>query len=507
MFESAMGLTSPPEVIARFDELFERHYPSTTPESAALLDRICASWRAQNRAAAAQLAAMGELFGYRLARCSDTEEWAIDTEEAVCAEVAAALRISQALASSQLRYARAMRERLPELAEVFKAGDIDSRTFQTIVYRTDLINDRDVLATVDAQLAAYVVRWPSMTRRRLAGQIDKIVAKADADAVRQRKERHAEREVWFTDLESGISEIHGSLLSPDAHALEKRLTALAATVCEHDPRNREQRRADALGALAAGADRLACRCVRADCSAGKRPAATPVVIHVIAEHATITAGGAAPASEVGADGLIPPELITELAKSSKLVPLVHPADAPPESGYVPSAALANFVRCRDLTCRWPGCDRPAHDCDLDHTIPHADGGPTHASNLKCYCRTHHLVKTFWGWRDQQLPDATVILTSPSGQTYVTTPGSALLFPSLCLSTGGMPAPEADPPVDYCGDRTAMMPKRRRTRAQNRAHRIATERRQNRHARTTRQTDRISYFGPAPPETDHDPPPF
>ena len=49
-------------------------------------------------------------------------------------------------------------------------------------------------------------------------------------------------------------------------------------------------------------------------------------------------------------------------------------------------------------------DRPALECDLDHTIPHADGGPTHASNLKCYCRTHHLVKTFWGWRDQQLPD-------------------------------------------------------------------------------------------------------
>jgi hypothetical protein len=99
-------------VIARFDELFERRHPSPTPESAVLLDRICASWRAQNRAAAAALVAVGELFGYRLARCSDTEEWAIDSEEAVSAELAAALRISQGLAGSQLRYARAMRERL-----------------------------------------------------------------------------------------------------------------------------------------------------------------------------------------------------------------------------------------------------------------------------------------------------------------------------------------------------------------------------------------------------------
>jgi hypothetical protein len=440
------------EVHAWFDEYFERRHPSTTAQSAAMVDRICTATRLENRAAAAQLAAIGELFGYRLSRCSDTEEWAVDTEEAVAAEVAAALRISQGLAGSRLRLARAMRERLRMVGKVFAAGDIDFRMFATIVYRTDLITEPDVLATVDAQLAVAVPRWPSMTRARLAGQIDKIVATADADAVRRRNERLPQREVWFTDLDGGISQIEGSLLSPDAHALDKRLTALAATVCEHDPRNREQRRADALGALAAGADRLACRCGQPDCAAGKRPAATPVVIHVIAEPAALDGRGSVRISEMGADGLIPPELVEQLAASAKLVPLVHPGCAQPESGYVPSKALADFVRCRDLTCRWPGCDRPAADCDLDHTIPYADGGPTHASNLKCYCRTHHLVKTFWGWRDQQLPDGTLILTSPAGQTYVTTPGSALLFPSLCHSTGGIPAIEAGPPLDYCGDR-------------------------------------------------------
>jgi hypothetical protein len=488
------------DVIARFDELFERRHPSTTVESAAIVDHICAATRVENRAAAAQLAAIGDLFGYRLSRCSDTEEWAVDTEEAVAAEVAAALRISQALAGSRLRLARAMRERLRMVGKVFAAGDIDFRMFATIVYRTDLITEPDVLAMVDAQLAVAVPRWPSMTRARLAGQIDKIVATADADAVRRRNEQLPQREVWFTDLDGGVSQIGGSLLSPDAHALDKRLTALAATVCERDPRNREQRRADALGALAAGADRLACRCGQPDCAAGKRPAATPVVIHVIAERAALDGRGSVRASEMGADGLIPPELVEQLAASAKLVPLVHPGHAQPELGYVPSKALADFVRCRDMTCRWPGCDHPAGECDIDHTIPHADGGPTHASNLKCYCRTHHLVKTFWGWRDRQLPDGTLILTSPAGHTYVTTPGSALLFPSLCHSTGGIPAIEADPPHDYCADRTAMMPKRRRTRAQDRAKRIAADRRQNHLARTTRS-------GPAPPHDDDEPPPF
>jgi hypothetical protein len=333
------------------------------------------------------------------------------------------------------------------------------------------------------------------------------VARADVDAVRRRIKAQRDREVWIGPDQDGRAEIGGVLLSPDAHALEKRLNALAATVCAHDPRTREQRRADALGALAAGADRLGCRCARADCAAGSRPAASPVLIHVIAERASLDGRSWAPGSELGADGLIPPELLQELAASAKLVPLIHPGDAPPETGYVPSRALADFVRCRDLTCRWPGCDAPAIGCDIDHTIPYAEGGATHAGNLKCYCRTHHLMKTFIGWAEQQLADGTLILTSPAGQTYVTTPGSALLFPSLCYSVGGMPTPEASP-QDYCAERAAMMPRRRRTRAQDRAYRVATERRRNRDARLARKTESHDYFGPAPPaEDDDDPPPF
>ncbi len=499
-----------PEQIARLEELFERHYPSTTPESAELVDRICAASRAENQAAARRLSAIGELFALRLRRCSETEEWAADTMAAVGAEVAAALRISQGLAGSYLRYARAMREQLPMVAQVFGAGDIDYRMFQTMVYRTDLITDPEIMAAVDAELALKVARWPSMSRGQLAGRIDKIVARADADAVRRRKDRQAGREIEIWESDSGMAEISGSMFATDGHALEKRLDALAATVCEHDPRTRTQRRADALGALAFGADRLSCQCARDDCAAAAKPPAGRPVIHVIADQATINGAGSAPGSLLGADGLIAPELVEELAKSARLVPLIHPADAPPEPNHTPSKALADFVRCRDLTCRWPGCDRPATECDIDHTIPYAQGGPTQASNLKCYCRTHHLVKTFWGWHDKQLPDGTLILTSPSGHTYVTTPGSALLFPSLCQPTGELTLPPASASLDdHRGDRTAMMPKRRRTRAQNRAARIAAERRQNQRARDARrQARRAALFAPAPRASDDDePPPF
>ncbi|MGE2817140.1 HNH endonuclease signature motif containing protein [Mycobacterium heidelbergense] len=478
--------------------------PSDTGESRALIDRMCAAWRTEARAVADRLDAIGELFELRRAERGEHQDWAVDTWAAVGAEVAAAFRISLAMAGSYLRYALAMRERLPLVAEVFRAGDIDYQLFQTMVYRTDLITDPDVLARVDGELAVRAPRWPSMTQGKLAGAVDRIVAAADRDAVRRHRDRMRDREVSIWESERGMSELHGSLFASDAEALDKRLDALAATVCAADPRSKDQRRADALGALAAGLEALGCQCGSSDCVAGGRAAPGPVVIHVVAEQATVEGRGTNPGSLLGADGLISAELVVELAKTARLQPLLPPGGAEPH--YTPSAKLAAFARARDLTCRAPGCDRPATECDLDHTIPFADGGATHASNIKCLCRFHHLLKTFWGWRDQQLRDGTVIWSMPDGHTYVTTPGSALLFPALCAPTGSVPTPDrAD--LDRRGDRTAMMPLRATTRAQNRAHRVNADRERNYRNRQPRPpvsvgAQEIDYV-----PTDPDPPPF
>lgn len=462
-------------------ELWSASRPTT--ESAALLDRIGDEGRTEARAAARRLVAIGELFVLRLRDSGEHADWAMDTWEAVAAQVAAALQCSIAMGSSYLRYAMALRDRLPEVGKAFLAGDIDYRAFQTVVFRTDLITDGDALTRVDALLSVRLSQSPSLTRGRLSGEVDRVVARIDRDAVRRAREVIRDRFIDVNTEETGMAYVTGSVLNTAGRALDRRLNEIADTVCEADPRTREQRRADALGALAGGADRLVCGCGSADCDATAR-ATSNVVIHVLAEQASVEGNGNAPGLVLGAEGMISAEMVAELAATAKLQPLAPPADMP-EPRYTPSAKLADFVRARDLTCRAPGCDRPAFDCDLDHTVAYQSGGWTHASNLKALCRKHHLLKTFWGWQDKQLPDGTVIWTLPSGQVYVTSPGSAILFPALTVSTGD--APQAQAAADIgCGERTAMMPIRRRTRAQQRSQRITNERNQNRNDRLIRQ---------------------
>ncbi|VEG58559.1 HNH nuclease [Mycolicibacterium aurum] len=183
---------------------------------------------------------------------------------------------------------------------------------------------------------------------------------------------------------------------------------------------------------------------------------------------------AGPAAILGG-AVIPAPVAAQLAMHATIRPLIHPGQAPPEPRYRPSRTLAEFIRCRDQTCRFPGCTRPATITDIDHTIPYPYG-PTCASNLVCLCREHHLLKTFWpGWSTQQFPDGTLVWTDPEGQRCTTYPGSRLLFPELCAPTAAVVNPRRPPPKHTAG---LTMPKRTITRADARRQRIDDERRLN-----------------------------
>jgi hypothetical protein len=325
---------------------------------------------------------------------------------------------------------------------------------------------------------------------------------------------------------------------------------MSGGVCKDDPRTVGQRRADSLGAIAAGADALTCQCGNPDCpSAGDDARAASFVINVIAEPAALDAqpdphmsgdGEAIPAAELAGraaepgthaaeaakpksaaalilgGGLIPTPLLAELIKNGATVQWVQKPDAAPETGYRPSRKTARFVRMRDMTCRFPGCDRPGEFCDIDHTTPYP-AGATHPSNIKLLCRIHHLLKTFCGWIDEQRADGTVMWTAPSGRTYVTHPGSRFFYPGWDTATAVLPAAER---AAEDGAKDVMMPRRRRTRAQDRLHQIGRERALNALERSGSAAPVASEPSRPPPDdlsdidvdvgtegSDSDPPPF
>lgn len=494
---------------------------------AALVDAIGESARAENVACARRIAAIAELYRRRAIPVQDhqgRELWRIDPWAAVTAEVAAAQSITNGAADVLLHNAIWLHEHLPRVAAVFGAGDVDFRTVRMLVTRTSLAVEPEVMAAIDRSLAEAIPKWQGLSMHKTQLAADRIVARHDPEA-RRRTDTATRSRYLDIKQQDEAAYLNGALFKSDATLLDRRLTAMAKSTCENDPRDFDQRRADALGALAAGRTALVCACGSDGCTANEDASTPSIVVHVVAEAAVLDRAdaravhGERPEDEtteivtsrerlvevireaatapkpsrpkpIGAPAFgltlggpdISANILADLAARglAELRPVVHPGDSPPEPRYRPSQALADFVRCRDLTCRFPGCDVPADLCDIDHTIPYAAGGPTHASNLTCKCRKHHLLKTFWcgpdGWRDEQLPDGTLIWTSPSGRTYRTEPGSKLVVPSLCIPTGTLNIARREQVSVWRG---AMMPTRRRTRADDRLRRIMAERNHNR----------------------------
>lgn len=436
-----------------------------------LIDAMGDAARAESGAIARRLAAVGELYARRALEWKDRQLWCADPFEAVAAEVSAAQNISRGRAATQIRYARELRERLPKIAALFSEGAIDFRMVSTIINRTSNVEDC-VIADVDAAVAHLAAAWMKLSGPKLADRIDALIAGFDPNGVRVPPEVDANRYVEVGPTTPGMGGIWANVHAADAAAFDARLDALAATVCASDPRTGMQRRSDAVGALAAGADKLMCACGSPECPVLGAGGAAPVVIHVLAEQGTVDGTGRSPGYLPGF-GIQPAQAVREMESTAKLKPLARPGDDP-EAGYRPSAALAEFIRWRDLNCRWPGCD--ATVCDIDHTVPYPNG-PTHPSNCKLYCRTHHLLKTFYcgpgGWTEQQSPDGTVTLIAPTGHRYTTTPAGGDLFSALFAPSGGLDPPAGTGPG---GDNRGLaMPTRRQSRDQDRRDRIQRER--------------------------------
>ena len=516
--------------------------------------------------------------------------WACDPVDEAAAQIGCALTVSHGRALSLMDTAVVLRDHLPRLNARFLAGQVSDRVITRIVWLCALVVDDQVWAALDEQFAAAASTWGVLSGDKLDTAITVWIHTLDPDAVRRAASAHRGRDFRITgrDQAAGTAGVWGRITSIDAAIAAARLNAMVNSVCADDPRTTAQKRADAFGAVFAGAFHLSCLCGKPDCPVAAVPdaRATSVTVHVVADHSSLDAAPdptlhgpsdsdgadaepssaatstgttdqpptanqqptpptepdtasktdpgpgpqappapgpgpqappapapdpehpsqlaarpkpespsqpvepetepapatpARPAVILGLRGaVLPPAVLAEvLTRGAKIRTVADPRMLPVHPGYRPTTAQDEFVRCRDLTCRIPGCDRPAIHTDLDHSNPWP-AGPTHPANLNNKCRLHHLLKTFWeGWTEHQSPDGTLTITTPTGHTYTTTPFSTLLFPSWTTTTDPptRPEPTGPTPPPHPG-RARKMPRRPRTRAQNRAAYITAARAHN-----------------------------
>lgn len=477
-----------------FDILGSEAFPAA--DDTAVVGAIGDWARAEAAAAACRLAAIGELVERRCPGdhldpdlVDPRSRWACDPWDATAAEVGAALGISPRRASSMMYLAQSLRDRLPKVNALFLAGRIGARLVSMISWRTHCVVGEAAMAAIDAEIAQAAQRWGALSDRRVETLIDVAVDAHDPQAREWFRQSARGMDVQFgkPDDDTGTRSVWGRLFATHAELIERRLTAIARAVCDADPRTVGQRRAQALGAVFAGADLIACQCGSPDCPNPTSAALKDsVVIHVVADSGAVEKArsreGAVPGKRTAAlmtnGGVVPNPLLEQLIRDgAQMVPLTTPCGGP-EPRYRPSVKLQRFVCCRDLTCRFPGCDAPAEVCDIDHAIPYPLG-PTHPSNLRCLCRKHHLLRTFWtgdgGWSDNQLPDGTIVWNSPTGHTHTTYPGARMHFPDWDVTTDALAPVDSDAPMP--ANRSLQMPRRRRTRTTDRAQRIKNRRAQ------------------------------
>ncbi|OBI72656.1 hypothetical protein A9X01_08070 [Mycobacterium asiaticum] len=289
-------------------------------DDAGLVDAMVAGAAAESIAAAGRLSAIAELVARHGDGPPDSARWSCDNWDMLAAQVAAAHHISHAKASAQMYLACALRNRLPKIQALLAAGTITVDLARTIVWHTDLIKDPAILARVDTALAADATRYGPLSAAKTATAIDALITRHDPAAARRTRTAMRGRDVIITPAtnNTGTATIWGTLSALDAALLDRRLQDMARDVCSADPRTQGQRRADALGALAADGTHLACTCQAP--GDGPAPPAPPFPIRPLAPPCP----PAPPA---------PASLPTPLPSTPGTLPPLPPAPPAPPSPY------------------------------------------------------------------------------------------------------------------------------------------------------------------------------
>lgn len=467
------------------------------------LVEAAAGWqRLISWAQACQADVLAELAARAAVRPADTGYRSVNPIANTAMVIAGRLTTTTRQAENLVGRAVQLRRDFTATWAALRAGALDERRARVI---TDELGRLDAPARtkVEARALSQAPSHDSVGLRRV---VKRLACAADpAESAQRHTHARQRRFVAVTPAEDGMAWLEAFLPAEDASAVKTILDAAAETAKRRDreagcpTRTADQRRADALAHLAwtalttghpgtgatsqgstsaesggAGSDHAAG-------SAGARdlpPAGAgdsvgtgandgivlspargrPVAVGVTLALTTLAGLDDQPA-ELDGYGPIPAAVGRRLAAAGVWRWLgTHPATGQlldfGLTRYRPTRALADFITHRDRSCRAPGCHRRAADCDIDHAVPHADGGPTNPVNCTCLCRTHHLLKHHGGWTLQPDGNGGHAWTSPTGHRYLkppepigpVVPDGATAAPPVQRSPGGSPSQRQRPPL-------------------------------------------------------------
>ena len=403
---SAGGLPSPEAAMAQIR--LER--------AAEVLDALEANEAAQARLDADRvvlLAALARAEG----SSSEVPVDRLDAPAVAAAETAALLRIAQRTARGMVEEALALAH--PAMAPVLaamRAGRLTRRRAAVVLDAAIPVPAArlDEFAAAAAAIAAPQDPDRTPTPGALGRRLRRLAEDYAAEPLAARRAKAvADRRVDLEPVGDGMCQLTALLPLEAGAMIDTRLTAIArALQAPDEARTVNQLRADALADLllgsapGAGPDSA----VRGGALGGARGGVlggvrTELVVTVPA--ATL-AGTSDTPGEILGYGPIDPEAARRLAAQTEFWTrlVVAPVTGAPLAigrvRYAPTAAMRRFLRIRDMTCTFPGCDKPGAACEADHTHAWAHGGETGVGNLAILCREHHRQKTLGYWTVRQI---------------------------------------------------------------------------------------------------------
>jgi hypothetical protein len=358
-------------------------------------------------------------------------------QQGLVAEMACALRIPSGTASGLLHESRVLVESRPQTLAALRAGKISLRHARRVLDQLDSVPP-PARAELEAVLLPHAC---TLTPAQFDGKARKLRERFHPDSITVRRTKClADRKVMFFPDKDGMATLWLRAAGEDLHGIYTRVTDAAISLQGPDePRTLSQLRADvAVDLLAQGVT-----------STGLGAGLTANV-NITVPVLTLMGKSEEP-GELEGYGPIEPETARRLAgtATSFLRILTHPhtgivLDVSAEPFRVP-ASLKKYLRLRDGTCRFPGCNRSAGHSDLDHTRDKQFGGPTTATNLHFLSPAHHNLKHYSAWTVIADPDGTLNWTSPAGKHYATDPATRISPPRQQTDTSPpRPGSTADP---------------------------------------------------------------